>query len=197
MALEPAVRPARRAYNPGMLQTLQSLVQQATMERLTLLVNHVIGSEPVAMARLRGHAGRSVQLDLQSWPGLLPALPATTFRVSAAGLMEWCGAEVVDSPDLRVSVDASNPARAAMQALSGVRPSVDVSGDAAFATDLNWLIDNLRWDVQDDLARVVGQVPARELARIGGGIASGLREAARTLGGLVQRQRGAAEPPRP
>ena len=71
------------------------------------------------------------------------------------------------------------------QALTGERPKVDVAGDAAFAADLSWLFDNLRWDVQDDLARLVGQAPAREMARVAGGIAAGLREAARAIGGLV------------
>jgi ubiquinone biosynthesis protein UbiJ len=127
---------------------------------------------------------------------LLPPLPATAFRVTPAGLIEWCGPEPILDPDLRVSIDASNPALAMAQALSGTRPKVDVSGDAAFATDLNWLIDNLRWDIQDDLARVVGQAPAREIARIASGIASGLREAVRTLSGFVARGRNSpAEPP--
>ena len=63
------------------------------------------------------------------------------------------------------------------------------SGDAALATDLNWLFDNLRWDVQDDLARIVGQAPARELARVGAGVAAGLREAVSTVSGLVTPER--------
>ena len=195
--LRPARQKGRRAYNPRMFNTLQTLVARATMERVTLFINHVLGAEPVATQRLRGHAGRSVQLALQGWPGVLPALPPTAFRVTAAGLMEWCSDDLPEPPDLRVSIDASNPALAAMQALSGERPRVEVSGDATFAADLNWLFDNLRWDVQDDLANVVGPVPARELARIGGGIAAGLREAVRTLGGLAQRKRDeGAEPPR-
>jgi ubiquinone biosynthesis protein UbiJ len=42
--------------------------------------------------------------------------------------------------------------------------------------------------VQDDLARIVGQAPAREIARIAGGIAAGMREAVKTLSGLVARR---------
>lgn len=180
-----------------MFNTLQSLLGQATMERVTLFINHVLGTEPVAMQRLQKHAGRSVQIELRGWPGVLPPLPPTTFRVSAAGLLEWAAADAPESPDLRVGIDASNPALAAVQAISGERPRVEVSGDAEFATDLNWLFDNLRWDMQDDLANLVGPAPAREITRLGGGIAAGLREAVRTLGGLVQRQRNAgAEQPR-
>ena len=180
-----------------MFDTLHSLLGTATMERLTLFLNHMLGAEPVAVQRLQAHAGRSVQLELRGWPGVLPALPSTTFRVSAAGLLEWTEGDAPEPPDLRVSIDASNPALAAMQALTGERPRVEVSGDAAFATDLNWLFDNLRWDVQDDLARVLGPLPAREIARIGAGIAAGLREAVRALGSVIQRKSGAAaEPPR-
>jgi len=187
-----------RAYNPGMFETLNSLLGQAAIERLTLLANHVIASEPVAAQRLRAHAGRCMTLQFDGWPALLPPLPPTSFRITPAGLVEWCGAESgAESvePDLRVRIDASNPALAMAQALAGTRPKVDVAGDAAFASDLNWLFDNLRWDVQDDLARIVGQVPAREIARLAGGVASGMREAARAVGGLVAR-RASAEPPK-
>ena len=177
-----------RAYNPCMFHALNTLIGVAAIERLTLLINHVLSGEPVATQRLRGHTGRCVQLHFDGWPGALPPLPAVAFRVSPAGLVEWCGAEAPTEPDLRVSVDASNPALSVVQALTGARPKVDVAGDAAFATDLNWLFDNLRWDVQDDLARVVGQAPAREIARIAGGIATGMREAAKTLSGLAARR---------
>ncbi len=162
------------------------------MERATLLVNHVLASEPIAAQRLLPHAGRCIQLHFDGWPSVLPALPTTAFRVTPAGLIEWCGVEAPTDADLRVSIDASNPALAAAQALIGEKPRVEVAGDAVFATDVNWLFDNLRWDVQEDLARIVGAVPARELARLGEGIATGMRTAARRLGALAARRRDAA-----
>jgi ubiquinone biosynthesis protein UbiJ len=171
-----------------MFHSLHALLGQSAIERLTLLVNHVLSSEPVAMQRMRGHVGRIIHLHFEGWPAPLPPLPETAFRVTPAGLLEWCGADVPPDPDLRVTVDASNPALAVVQAVTGSRPQVDVAGDAAFATDLNWLFDNLRWDVQDDLARIVGQVPAREIARIAGGVAVGVREAVRAVSGLVVRR---------
>ena len=175
-----------------MFHSLNSQLGSAAIERVTLLVNHVLAAEPVAAERLRVHSGHCIQLQFDGWPSLLPALPSTSFRITPAGLIEWCGEVAPAEPDLRVSVDASNPALAMAQALSGTRPKVDVAGDAAFATDLNWLFDNLRWDVQDDLARIVGVAPAREIARVAAGIAAGLREAVLTLTGLVTRGRDAA-----
>jgi ubiquinone biosynthesis protein UbiJ len=167
-----------------MLHAVNAMVGQAAVERLTLLVNHVIAGEPVALERLRGHAGRCLQLQFDGWPSLLPPLPALAFRVTPAGLTEWCGSQPPD-PDLRVRVDASNPAGAMLQLMAGARPKVDVAGDAAFAADLNWLFDNLRWDVQDDLARIVGPAPAREISRLAGAIAAGLRAVAARVGGLA------------
>jgi ubiquinone biosynthesis protein UbiJ len=167
------------------LSGLNLLLGGAVIERATLLANHVLGAEPVATDRLRAHAGRCIRLHFDGWPMRLPPLPATAFRITPAGLVEWCGADALPEADLRVSIDASNPALAFAQALTGERPKVEVAGDAAFAGDLNWLFDNLRWDVQDDLARLVGQAPAREIARLSGAVAAGMREAVRTLGGLV------------
>ena len=174
-----------------MFHSLSTLAGRAAAERLTLLLNHLLAAEPVACERLRQHAGRCMQLHFEGWPVVLPPLPSAAFRVTPAGLVEWCGDDPPTEPDLKVSIDASNPALAMAQALAGTRPKVEISGDAALATDLNWLFDNLRWDLQDDLARVVGVAPAREIARVAGGIGSGLREAVRTLGGLVARGRDA------
>jgi len=179
-----------------MFHTLQTLAGSAVMERVTLLVNHVLASEPVAAQRLAVHAGRCIQLHFDGWPTLLPPLPLTAFRVTPAGLVEWCGSAPPEVADLRVEIDASNPALALVQAASGERPRIDVAGDAAFAADVNWLFDNLRWDVQDDLARVVGQAPAREIVRLGTAVAAALRQAVTTVGGLASRARGSSAEPR-
>jgi ubiquinone biosynthesis accessory factor UbiJ len=166
-----------------MLHSLTAALNHAVMERATLWLNHVLGGEPVATQRLAPHAGRSIRVRFDGWPALLPALPPVVFRVTPAGLLEWCGDEAgAGEADLNVAVDASNPALAFAQALSGERPKVEVSGDAAFASDLNWLVDNLRWDYEDDLARVVGPAPARELARLASGAAAGLRALVRAVG---------------
>ena len=182
-----------------MLNALNALAQPAVMQRLTLLINHVLASEPVAAQRLRGHTSRCILLQFEGWPSLLPPLPLMAFRITPAALLEWCGAEAPADADLRVTVDASNPALAFVQALGGKRPRVDVAGDAAFAADVNWLFDNLRWDVQDDLSRIVGAAPARELARLAAALAAGMRAAAGTLSGLARRARrepaDASEPP--
>ena len=175
------------AYNPGMLEAIKALAERSVMERLVLLVNHVIAAEPAALARLRPHAARTMQIELTGWPALLPAVGPFAFRVSPAGLVEWLPEASSLPPDLRVAVDAANPALALTRIVAGERPQVDVSGDAAFASDVDWLIDNLRWDLEDDLAGIVGPAPARQLARVGGWLAGALREGAKALRDLAAR----------
>jgi ubiquinone biosynthesis protein UbiJ len=168
-----------------MFQSVQTLVQGAVLERVTLLINHVLAAEPVAMTRLQRHSGSAVLIGFKGWPSLLPALPVVAFRISPAGLVEWLGETPPSAPDLRIEVDVANPAAVLAQALTGERPNVEIAGDAEFASDVNWLIDNLRWDIEDDLARFIGAAPAAEVSRLARAVADGLRAAVRTVRGAT------------
>jgi len=172
-----------------MLHTLNSLLAPAVMERLTLVINHVLGAESVATERLKAHAGRSVELATSGWPALLPPLPAMAFRITPAGLLEWCGLERTAAADLALRVDASNPALLLSRALVGELPPVAVEGDALLAGDVNWLLQNLRWDVAADLERVFGPVVAQQLHRLGTALARGVRAAMQGAGQVRERLR--------
>jgi ubiquinone biosynthesis protein UbiJ len=170
-----------------MLDAMKALAERSVIERLVLLVNHVIAAEPAALEKLRPHAGRTVQIELSGWPKLLPAVGPFVFRITAAGLVEWVAESTGLPADLRIAVDAANPALGLTRFVAGDRPRVVVSGDAAFASDIDWLIDNLRWDLQDDLERAVGAGPAHQIAKVGGWFASAMREGAKVLRDLAVR----------
>ena len=188
--------PGGPAYNPRMLDGLKALAERSVMERVVLLVNHVIATEPAALARLTPHAGRSVQIELAGWPQLLPAVGQFAFRITPAGLVEWIAGGAGATPDLRVAFDAANPALAFTRIVAGERPEVVVSGDAAFATDVDWLIDNLRWEIEEDLARFVGPGVARQIAKVGGWVGGAIREGAKALRDLAGGPGTEAMPPR-
>ena len=171
-----------------MLNSLHALLAPALAERATLLLNHVLSSEAVATERLRVHAGRSVVLSLAGWPKLLPPPPVLAWRVTPAGLLEWC-AEPGATPDLAVQIDASNPALLAARALAGEPAAVQIEGDAQLASDVNWLIQNLRWDVAADLERFFGPLVAQQLAQLGRSAAAGLRAALASAARLAERLR--------
>jgi ubiquinone biosynthesis accessory factor UbiJ len=158
-----------------MLHTLRTLAGTAVMERATLLFNHVLSSEAVATERLRAHTGRCIRLQFEGWPALLPAWPSTAFRITPAGLLEW----------LRDGADAE----------AGLQVTID-AGDAALASDVNWLFDNLRWDLVDDLEHLVGPAAAHQLGMFGKAIAAAVKSTANTLAGFG-RDKASGGPPGP
>ncbi|HOM14156.1 MAG TPA: hypothetical protein PLB41_12650 [Rubrivivax sp.] len=177
-----------------MLHSLNAMLAPALMERVVLVVNHVLDAEPVATQRLRPHAQRVIELSLQGWPSLLPAPPALAFRVTPAGMLEWCGGgePLPVNADLRVQVDAANPLALMARAMAGDKPAVSIDGDAQLAADVNWLLVNLRWDIAADLERMFGPAVAQPLHRLGSALARALRAALQGASTLVP---GQAPPP--
>ena len=143
----------------------QWLVRE-TQRRLTLLINHVLMQEKEATDRLARQTGRVVRAQ---WRGFFMAL-----RITPAGLFELAEPAMTAS-DLLLEVSETSPLALAKGALSGSRPAVRIEGDVQLAADINWLVDNLRWDVEDDLARVMGDTPARAIVGTAGRAADALR----------------------
>lgn len=162
------------------LPSIAPLLMPALQDRLVLLINHVVSREPIAAQRLKPLAGRGLVVHLAGWPTLLPAAPDLVLGVTPAGLFERLDAPPPGAGGLRIEIDASNPAKLALGAFTGEAPTVGVQGDAAFAGEMHWLMDNLRWDIEDDLAGIVGPLPARQLAQFG-------RTLRRTLSGMAAR----------
>ena len=173
-----------------MLHSLNAMLAPALMERLVLVINHVLGTEPAATQRLQAHDRRVIELQMQGWPSLLPAPPTLAFRVTPAGMLEWCGgAGTSVEADLRVRVDAVNPLLLMARAMAGDKPSVSIDGDAQLAGDVNWLLENLRWDVAADLDRLFGPTVAYPMHRLGSALARGLRTALQGATVFTQRTR--------
>ncbi len=155
------------------------------MDRVTLMVNHVLRAEPLANQRLQPHAGKSFRLELAGWPSLLPPPPDLSWRVTPAGLLEWRGREADSGCELTLSVEASNPAWVLVRALDGQRPEAAIDGEAALAEDVAWLMSNLRWDLAADLERLFPPLVAQTLIRLGSTAAAALHAAlARLPSGL-------------
>lgn len=143
-----------------------------TQHRLVLFLNHVLMQEPEAQARLARQKGRVVRMQ---WRGFSMQLAATP-----AGLCELAPAA---TPDLLLTVTDTSPLDLAKSALKGDKPAVRIEGDVQFAAEVNWLVDHVRWDVEEDLARLLGDAPAHTLARLGRGAADALRAFAAKLPG--------------
>jgi ubiquinone biosynthesis protein UbiJ len=149
------------------------LVEEA-QRRMVLLVNHVLMQEPEAQARLVRQSGRVLQAQ---WRGFLLRVVATP-----AGLLEL--APDAAQPDLTLTVTEESPWELAQAALRGDKPPVRIAGDVQFAAEINWLVEHVRWDLEEDLSRLVGDVPAHAIGEAARGMARALRQfgARRTAG---------------
>jgi len=127
---------------------------QGVQDRLVLWVNHVLMQEPQAMQRLARQRGRVARVQ---WRGFFMAL-----QVTPAGLLDLAPTGAV--VDLRVELIQASPFGLAREALAGERPAIRIEGDVQLASDIQWLAEKLRWDVEEDLARMVGDEPAHAIA---------------------------------
>ncbi|GIX23398.1 MAG: hypothetical protein KatS3mg122_0629 [Caldimonas sp.] len=178
-----------------MLEPLAQLLGPAVLDRLTLALNHLLAAEPVATRRLAPQAGRRVRLILRGWPALLPPAPPVCWEITRAGLLERVEA-AGDAPGvLDLVVDASNPVRLAAQWVAGDRSSVSLQGDAELAATLAWLMDHLRWDVEEDLSRLMGDVAARQAATVLRALGAAVRAALKAMAPLAARMDGGANRP--
>ena len=129
-------------------------VVDESLNRLVLFLNHVLMSEPEAMARLARQKGQRIELV---WDRLQLQLTPTP-----AGLLERGR---FDGFDLRLTVTEESPIAIASALARGDKPKVRIEGDVQLAAEINWLIDHVRWDAEEDLARLLGDAPAHTLAQ--------------------------------
>ena len=134
--------------------------------KTVLLLNHVLQQEPQAMERLARQKGRVV---LNQWRDF-------TFKVliTPVGLLDLAPAEAAS--DLTLVITEASPFAIAQSVLQGDKPAVRIEGDVQLAADVNWLVDHVRWDLEEDLARVLGDAPAHMLAQAGRTLAQGLAQ---------------------
>lgn len=156
-------------------------VVDETVNRLILFLNHVLMSEPEAMARLARQKGQGIELV---WERLQLQLTPT-----AAGLLERGRFE---SFDLRLTLTEASPASLASALARGDKPKVRIEGDVQLAAEINWLIDHVRWDAEEDLARLIGDAAAHTLAQAARQALDALRSFAAKRPGTDLRSGGAA-----
>ncbi len=133
-------------------------------------LNHLLRQTPGASEALLRHAGMSVRFDL--------ALKQLDFRIAEDG----CFSEaVIDIPDAVIRPTAALVARLPFFGRDALRLA-DYSGDPALLATLDRVFRQLEWDVEADLAPLIGDVAAHRLHALGRDALAGLRQAASALG---------------
>lgn len=141
-----------------MVEIMQGISQPMRAQML-LVINHVVAQEPEATKRLKVYAGRKVALQHAFGLWILTITPAGLFEDTFQSVSENNTSEMQDI-DLRIKIKASDVMMLINLLLKGERPPVEIEGDADLAAAFAWLGENLRWDYEEDLSRIIGDEPA-------------------------------------
>ena len=99
---------------------------------------------------------------------------ALDLLITPAGLLDKASPDA--KPDLVMALAVESPMSMLQSAMASKPPPVKIEGDVQLAAEIGWLAENLRWDFEEDLSRVLGDAPAHALADV----------AKRTMAGLKQ-----------
>lgn len=155
---------------PPSLQPPSWIVDEV-QRRIVLLLNHVLMQEPEATARLARQKGSVVRVEWRNFTLMLLATPA--------GLLDLASAQA--KPDLTLSVTQESPFALLEAALRGDKPEVRIEGDVQLAAEVNWLVDHVRWDLEEDLSRIIGDGPAHTIGQTTRSMVQALRQFAGTV----------------
>lgn len=132
------------------------------------LLNRLLAGQAWARQKLLPFNGQSFVLRVPPWQWRM--------QISADGGL--CACQDTEAP---AAVEISLPARSPLAFLTQrekLLSEAHLSGNALFAEALGFVFRHLRWDVEGDLAGLIGDVPARRLAQGGQAAAEIVRDTA-------------------
>jgi ubiquinone biosynthesis accessory factor UbiJ len=137
-------------------------------------INHVLAAETWALSELEKHSGKTMLLKLP--------LGDLGFEISATGFLK--GLQEANQPSLTLEVSTkvlSDLASSSGNLRKKAFKAVKITGDADLAQLLGRLAGQLRWEYEEDLARLIGDAPAHFAVRQGKKLLSSSKSAAADL----------------
>lgn len=120
--------------------------------------NHLLSQAGWARQRLQPHAGRTARL-------VLSPVAEIDFSVTNEGqLAEWRGDE---TPEVSLRLAVADLPRLLVDGLETAMRHVRIEGNAELAEALGFVFRHLRWDAEEDLSRLFGDIAAHRLVEGG------------------------------
>lgn len=133
-------------------------------------LNHVIQGETWATERLRQHTGASILLEVG----------AISIRLVIDEQGFLTSSDASGLPDVTVTIPADAIGHAVFER-EKLLSSVKLGGSADVAESFAFVLRNLRWDAEADLAQLVGDIPAHRLSLMGHSVFLGARNSLQRL----------------
>ena len=135
-------------------------------------LNHLLDAESWARQRLAPFGGETVAL-------VVSPLPELRLSILAEGRVAPASDDAAEpSLTLALGVDAL---AAISRGEEHLMRSVEVTGNARLAAEVMLLVRHLRWDPEEDLSRLVGDVAARRMVALARGFVGWQADAAQRL----------------
>lgn len=131
------------------------------------LLNHLLSQHSWAMARLRPYAGKTLQLRLPLISAILSIQEDGSFAPAIPNA--WIDATLIPNP-----LTWLTSSDAAARFIAG-------GEDAILAKELAETLGEMRWDVEEDLSRVLGDIAAHRLVSTATDVLEWHRNAAETI----------------
>lgn len=140
----------------------------------TRLLQHMIAQNAWASPLLQPFVGKSVQLNI--------ALLKTSLVILENGSLAVAGETNV--PDAVITIPPSLLLRLIAKDESA-KLQIKIDGDTHLATELAKVLSHMRWDYEDDLSKLVGDVPANKIGEFSRHAATTVKETTANLAGML------------
>lgn len=147
-----------------------------TTAGLARLISHLLTQASWARARLSPFSGSTVRCHI--------APIDLRFLIDSNGLLVEAPASD-SAADVTISIPLSQLPTAALGDSNALINAVTLAGNAELADAVGFVFRNLEWDAEDDLARVVGNLPAHRIAQSAKALKQSHERAARAVSGNV------------
>jgi ubiquinone biosynthesis protein UbiJ len=137
-------------------------------------VNHLLAPASWARESLAVHAGKIAVFDLFPLRVAVAVDSDGTLRAAPENASPAVTIRLTHASVLQILAEGEDAWRKA-----------NVEGDTDFASAISRIAANLRWDVEEDLSRVFGDIAAHRMAEAGRSAAEWPRQAATSLAGSV------------
>jgi ubiquinone biosynthesis protein UbiJ len=117
-------------------------------------LNHVLAGAPWAQARLAPHAGKTIALRVFPFDRRLTI--TADGRVTPAPRSSEADMVMIMTPPIALRMLAGDEA---------ARQQAIIEGDTALASEVAYLAQHLRWDFEEDLSKVFGDVVAHRVGQ--------------------------------
>jgi len=134
-------------------------------------LNHLLEAEASARDKLKPYAGQCVEFRN-------PPLPVLRLVILDTGLLAAAAQDVVSNLVVTIGPGALP---AFVRGEDALMREIAIEGNADLASTVQYLFRHLRWDLEEDLSRVFGDVLAHRMVEQGRRFAAWNREAAEKL----------------